>query len=284
MMQVVNTINDLRQLINNWRLAGKRIAFVPTMGNLHAGHLRLVEVAKQCADKVVVSIFVNPTQFGVGEDFAAYPRTLAEDSDKLQQIATDLLFLPDVNEIYPNQPSTTVSVKPLSTLHCGAFRPGHFDGVATVVTKLFNIVQPDVACFGLKDYQQLAVIKTLVRDLNIPIEIKPVATERDTDGLALSSRNGYLTAAERALAPKLYQSLCAARDKLIANKKRGLTPDFTEIEQTALAFLQDNGFQPDYFSICDADSLQLANASTESLVILAAARLGKARLIDNITV
>ena len=276
-MQVIKTIADLRTVLKNWRDADERIAFVPTMGNLHAGHLKLIEEAKTSADKVVVSIFVNPTQFGVNEDFAAYPRTLAEDSEKLLQMGTDLLFLPEVNEMYGTSPQTVISVKPLSTLHCGVFRPGHFDGVATVVCKLFNMVQPDVAFFGLKDYQQLAIIRIMIIDLNIPVEIRSVATVRESSGLAMSSRNGYLSTEESQLAPKIYQTLCAAKEEVLSGKL-----SYQAIENKALALLQNAGFQPDYFSICRADNLQKAAITDTELVILAAAKLGKTRLIDNI--
>ncbi|NOU23124.1 MAG: pantoate--beta-alanine ligase, partial [Methyloglobulus sp.] len=186
-MQVITTAFDLRKAANSWRKAGERIAFVPTMGNLHAGHLRLVEEAKLFADRVVVSIFVNPIQFGVGEDFETYPRTEAEDKQKLATAGIDLLYLPSVSEMYGDGTKTIVSVKSLSNLYCGASRPGHFDGVATVVCKLFNVVQPDVAFFGQKDFQQLAIIRTMVNDLNIPVEIRPVGTVRESSGLAMSS-------------------------------------------------------------------------------------------------
>jgi pantoate--beta-alanine ligase len=276
-MHVINTIVELHKAVNNWRTSGGRIAFVPTMGNLHAGHLKLVEAAKRDAGRVIVSIFVNPTQFGEGEDFSSYPRTEHEDKQKLQDAGVDALFLPSVIEMYGKHPQTTVSVKNLSTLHCGAFRPGHFDGVATVVCKLFNMVKPDIAYFGLKDYQQVVVICTMVNDLNFPIEIKPVKTERESSGLAMSSRNGYLSTDEIKVAPQLYQALCAARDGVLKGDK-----SFETIEREALAFLQSQGFKPDYFSICRADNLLKANKETSELVILTAARLGKTRLIDNI--
>jgi len=276
-MQKVTTVNQLRNLIRQWRKKGLSIAFVPTMGNLHSGHIKLVREAKKQADRVVVSIFVNPTQFGAGEDFENYPRTERVDEDKLTEASVDLLFLPTIFEIYPNKASTRVSVGDLAALHCGAYRMGHFDGVATVVTKLFNMVQPDIAFFGEKDFQQLAVIRNMVQDLNIPVEILGVSTEREKDGLAMSSRNGYLTAKERAIAPKLYQALCMARDEVLQTKA------FKTIEKENSTLLESEGFKVDYFSICNADNLQLATENDKSLVILVAAKLGRPRLIDNIT-
>jgi pantoate--beta-alanine ligase len=276
-MQEINTIVDLRRIVNSWRLAEEQIAFIPTMGNLHAGHLQLVEEAQKLADRVVVSIFVNPTQFGVGEDFEAYPRTEKEDRAKLAATGIDLLFMPAVREIYGHGIKTTVSVKSLSALHCGVARPGHFDGVATVVCKLFNIVQPDLAVFGQKDFQQLAIIRSMVQDLNIPIEIKSVATVREASGLALSSRNGYLSPEQLQIAPMLYQVLCDARDEVILDGK-----PYQLIEQEAANSLRSYGFQTDYFSICKSSDLLAASKDDNNLVILAAARLGKTRLIDNI--
>jgi pantoate--beta-alanine ligase len=276
-MQTVNTVSELREVIRTWRLAGENVAFVPTMGNLHAGHLQLVNEAKKTADRVVVSIFVNPAQFGIGEDFEVYPRTEREDREILDAANTDLLFLPAVGEIYAPDAKTVVTVTELSDLYCGASRSGHFSGVATVVCKLFNIVQPDAALFGLKDFQQLVVIRTMVRDLNIPVEIIGVDTVRESNGLAMSSRNGYLTGAEKSVAPKLYQSLCAARDAVLAGGQ-----SYADIEQQAILFLQKEGFQPDYFCVCRSNDLKKATAEDVDLVLLAAAKLGKTRLIDNI--
>lgn len=276
-MRIVNTVAELRDAIRVWRLAGESVAFVPTMGNLHAGHLKLVNEARKKADRVVVSIFVNPTQFGVGEDFETYPRTEREDQQKLSAAGADLLFQPSVSEIYAPDAKTVVSVTGLSALYCGASRPGHFNGVATVVCKLFNMVQPDVALFGLKDFQQLAVIRAMTRDLNIPVEIIGVETVREASGLAMSSRNGYLTAEEKAVAVNLYQSLCAARDAVLAGSQ-----NYAEIERHALLFLQEAGFQPDYFFVCRSSDLKKADANDRDLVLLAAARLSKTRLIDNI--
>lgn len=276
-MHIVNAISELRDAVGAWRALGQSVALVPTMGNLHAGHLALVNEAKNKADRVVVSIFVNPTQFGVGEDFETYPRTEREDQEKLNAAGANLLFQPAVSEIYAPDAKTVVSVSGLSEQYCGAFRPGHFDGVATVVCKLFNIVQPDVALFGLKDFQQLTVIRTMVRDLNIPVEIIGVDTVREASGLAMSSRNGYLTVEEKAVASKLYRTLCDARNAVLAGHL-----SYQEIESRALLFLQESGFQPDYFSVCRASDLKKADVDDKELVLLTAARLGKTRLIDNI--
>jgi pantoate--beta-alanine ligase len=276
-MRIVKTVFELREAVKTWRLDGESVAFVPTMGNLHAGHLQLVSMAKKKADRVVVSIFVNPTQFGAGEDFETYPRTEHDDHEMLQAENTDLLFQPSVTDIYTPDAKTVVTVTGLSDMYCGASRPGHFSGVATVVCKLFNIVQPNIALFGLKDFQQFTVIKTMVRDLNIPVEITGIDTVREPSGLAMSSRNGYLTDDEKKVAPKLYRSLCVARDAILAGDQT-----YTEIEQQALQFLQQAGFQPDYFSVCRSNDLKKAVAEDIDLVLLAAAKLGKTRLIDNI--
>lgn len=276
-MQIVNTVEALRALIHTWKTAGDSIAFVPTMGNLHAGHRQLVKAAKEKADKVVVSIFVNPTQFGVGEDFDSYPRTEQQDQQQLRAIDTDLLFQPSVAEMYAPDAKTVVSVAGLSTIHCGAYRFGHFDGVATVVCKLFNMVQPNVALFGLKDFQQLAVIRTMVKDLNMPIDIIGIETVREANGLAMSSRNGYLNQAEQQIAPLLYQSLCTARVAILAGND-----DYAAVEQQTLSSLQQAGFQPDYFRICRSNDLAPAQIDDTDLVLLVAAKLGKTRLIDNL--
>jgi pantoate--beta-alanine ligase len=278
-MLEANTISNLRRTLRAWRQEGERIHFVPTMGNLHAGHLRLVDEARKSKAKVVVSIFVNPTQFGPGEDFEAYPRTELEDRAKLTKAGADLLFLPPIPEIYSPEAKTLISVKELSSLHCGAFRPGHFDGVATIVCKLFNLVQPDEAFFGQKDYQQLTIIKTMVRDLNIPVTINAVETVRETSGLAMSSRNNYLTRQEQANASMLYKTLCRAREAV----ETGLET-YKQIEDNAMAELKKFGFQPEYFHICRADDLLKASKQDTILVILAAAKLGKTRLIDNVAV
>jgi pantoate--beta-alanine ligase len=276
-MRIVNTVSELRDAVRTWRSAGQSVALVPTMGNLHSGHLALVNEAQKKADRVVVSIFVNPTQFGVGEDFETYPRTEREDQQKLNASGVELLFQPTVSDVYTPDAKTVVSVTGLSEWYCGASRPGHFDGVATVVCKLFNIVQPDVALFGLKDFQQLTVIRTMVRDLNIPVEIVGVETVREASGLAMSSRNGYLSTEEKIVAAKLYQSLCVARDAVLAGQQ-----SYEEIEHRALLFLQESGFQPDYFSVCRISDLKKADVDDVELVLLAAARLSKTRLIDNV--
>lgn len=276
-MQIINTIKTLVVTIKHWKQSGLRIAFVPTMGNLHEGHLKLISQAKDQADKVVVSIFVNPTQFSFGEDFSSYPRTEQQDSELLETQNVDVLFLPSVNEIYKSKKRTIISVTELSDLHCGASRVGHFNGVATIVCKLFNLVQPDVALFGEKDYQQLAIIRAMIEDLNIPVQIKSVPTVRDTDGLAMSSRNSYLTKEQRAISPILYQTLRQAYHQVITKQF-----DFEQIEQQQQKVLNDVGFIVDYFSICNANTLLAAKPADDEVVILAAAKLGKTRLIDNI--
>ena len=276
-MQIIKNVCDLRELIKAWRTAGETIAFVPTMGNLHAGHLQLVTRAKAVANRVVVSIFVNPTQFGVGEDFETYPRTEKEDQEKLIVEGVDVLFLPAVDDIYMSDARTTVTVAEVSEWYCGASRPGHFAGVATVVCKLFNIVQPDIALFGLKDFQQFTIIKIMVRDLNIPVEIIGVDTVREPSGLAMSSRNGYLTAHEKQVASELYRVLCVTRDAILEG-----ACNYTEVENQAFAALQEVGFKPDYISVCRSRDLTKAAPEDSDLVLLAAARLGKTRLIDNI--
>ena len=278
-MLCFNTIHDTRQQLYAWRIAGERIVFVPTMGNLHRGHLRLVEHARQQGQRVVVSIFVNPMQFNDKDDFAAYPNTLEQDSVKLQAVGVDALFLPSVEMIYPDghQNNCDVIVPGLSDILCGAHRPGHFVGVATVVAKLFNIVQADVAVFGEKDFQQLMVIRRMVNALCFPVEVKGVPTERESDGLAMSSRNGYLSAEERQRAPLLYKVLEQVKSQL---KSGG--DDISAIEAQAQQVLQDGGFRAEYFSVRSAQDLALVEANTQDLVIVAAAWLGKARLIDNI--
>jgi pantoate--beta-alanine ligase len=280
-MQLVSTIADLRAQRRTWLLAGEKVAFVPTMGNLHAGHIKLVTEAKRVAERVVVSIFVNPLQFSAGEDLDAYPRTPEADQTKLREAGADLLFLPGEAEVYPNgrEGVTSVEVPGISEILCGASRPGHFRGVATVVTKLFNMVQPELALFGEKDYQQLTVLRRMAADLNMPIELIGVPTEREADGLAMSSRNGYLSAEERAVAPGLYRVLCGVADKV----RRG-GRDYAAIEAEAAAELAGQGFRPDYISIRAAADLQPPGERERRLVVLAAAYLGKARLIDNLLI
>ena len=280
-MQTLNQGAALRTIVARWRAHGASIALVPTLGNLHVGHLALVEQAVRMADHTVVTIFVNPTQFVAGEDYEHYPRTLAQDSLLLSENRVDVLFTPTVKEIYPaglDKP-TRVEVPMLDTILCGAFRPGHFTGVATVVTKLLNLVQPTVAVFGEKDYQQLLVIKRLVNDLCIPVEIRSVPTVRAPDGLAMSSRNSYLSAEERQRAPLLYQTLKAAAEAIL----RGDTA-FAAIEDRSMETLKAAGFKPDYFAVRRAEDLGLPEETPTDRRILAAAWLGQARLIDNIAV
>ncbi len=271
---------ELREQLKELRLQGQTLALVPTMGNLHQGHLRLIEEAKRQADKVIASIFVNPLQFGPNEDFAKYPRTLEADIAKLESAGCDLLFNPDVDEVYPQgqEQQTRVQVPLVSDGLCGHKRPGHFDGVATVVTKLFNFVQPDIACFGQKDYQQLAVIRKLVADLNFPIRIIGVPTQRTPEGLALSSRNNYLSEEERLKAAGLYATLKATGQKLASGRVH-----FYELTHLARARLAELGFSPEYVEIRSLD-LSPAQPDASSWVILAAAYMGKTRLIDNLVV
>lgn len=277
-MQIVEFIPALREIIAPWRKTGQSVAFVPTMGNLHAGHLCLVEAAKQLVQRVIVSIFVNPSQFCEGEDYNTYPRTLKEDEQKLLTVGTDLLFTPQVSEVYPMISLTSVQVASVSEDLCGKFRPGHFQCVATVVCKLFNMVQPDVAVFGEKDYQQLTVIRRMVADLNFPITIVGVPTKREASGLAMSSRNAYLTAEEKCQAAVLYKSLQAVKALLKAGDR-----NYSRMQSEQINFLKTEGFRPDYFAIRRED-LGLPEANEKDFVILAAAWLGRARLIDNIQV
>lgn len=277
-MITLNTIVDLRRQVRQWRSEGERIALVPTMGNLHAGHLTLVRAALEMADRVVVSIFVNPLQFGAGEDFDSYPRTMQQDAAALTETGADLLFAPAVDEVYtrPQALQTRVEVPGLSDILCGASRPGHFVGVATVVCKLFNMVQPDIALFGQKDYQQLLVIRHMAEDLCIPVEIIGVQTVREEDGLAMSSRNGYLTAGERSQAPELYRIMLATAAAIESGQR-----DYAKLEAEARQALEKAGFGPDYYSIRRAGDLAEPTGVEDSLIILAAAYLGRARLIDN---
>ncbi|MFV9684983.1 pantoate--beta-alanine ligase [Pseudomonas sp. NY15367] len=280
-MNTVKTLRELRAAVAQARAEGKQIGFVPTMGNLHAGHVSLVEIAAQRADFVVASIFVNPLQFGAGEDLDKYPRTLAADQEKLLAAGCHLLFHPDVAEIYPHGmgDQTRVSVPGVSEGLCGASRPGHFEGVATVVTKLFNMVQPDLAVFGEKDYQQLAVIRALVQDLNMPIQIIGAPTQRAEDGLALSSRNGYLSAEQRSAAPALYRGLQAIAEELLRGAR-----DYARLIDGAQEQQRAAGFVPDYLEIRNAVTLRPAQVDDRHLVILTAAQLGGTRLIDNLVV
>ncbi|HDS8383533.1 TPA: pantoate--beta-alanine ligase [Escherichia coli] len=277
-MLIIETLPLLRQQIRRLRMEGKRVALVPTMGNLHDGHMKLVDEAKARADVVVVSIFVNPMQFDRPEDLARYPRTLQEDYEKLNKRKVDLVFAPSVKEIYPNgtETHTYVDVPGLSTMLEGASRPGHFRGVSTIVSKLFNLVQPDIACFGEKDFQQLALIRKMVADMGFDIEIVGVPIMRAKDGLALSSRNGYLTAEQRKIAPGLYKVLSSIADKLQAGER-----DLDEIIAIAGQELNEKGFRSDDIQIRDADTLLEVSENSKRAVILVAAWLGDARLIDN---
>lgn len=275
-MKIIHTIQELR----DWRRDAGSVAFVPTMGNLHEGHLALVREAAKRADKVVVSIFVNRLQFGQGEDFDRYPRTLEQDAAKLAGKGVAVLFAPSEQELYPHVVQQ-YNVEPphLQNELCGAFRPGHFRGVATVVAKLFNIVEPDYACFGKKDYQQLAILQGMAADLNFRVEIVPVDIGRAADGLALSSRNQYLSEAERKQAPQLYRELQAIA-RAVENGNR----DYAALEQQAATTLKQVGWQVDYVEIRHAGNLQVAHVGDSELVVLAAARLGNTRLIDNVEI
>ncbi|MGN2244396.1 pantoate--beta-alanine ligase [Frateuria sp. GZRR33] len=278
-MQTVQDAAGLRAAIRGWRIQGQTVGFVPTMGNLHEGHHSLIKLARARADRVVASVFVNPTQFGPGEDFERYPRTLAQDQAGLAEMDCDLLFAPDVATIYPfgAEQSVSVHVPGVTDTLEGAHRPGHFDGVATVVCKLFNLVQPDVAVFGQKDFQQLKVIERMVRDLALPLKVLGAPTLRAADGLALSSRNQYLSEAERGLAPQIHQMLLKMRELLEKGHARKV------IEQVAASTLERAGFQPDYAVIRRAEDLsEPGDDERQGLVALIAARLGSTRLIDNL--
>ncbi len=280
-MLIISELSELRATVAAWRRAGLKVAFVPTMGNLHAGHFKLVDEARKVADKVIVSIFVNPMQFGPTEDLAKYPRTLAADCEGLTAHYADAVFTPTPELMYPRglETQTAVEVPKVGDLHCGASRPGHFRGVATIVTKLFNLVQPDMALFGKKDYQQLAVIRRFTEDLSLPIDIIGVDTERASDGLALSSRNGYLTPEQRTTAPLIYQQLQWLKLQVTTGSQ-----DYRLLEQQVTQHLAQAGFRPDYVHICDRQSLDIADNNSSPLVILLAAYLGTTRLIDNLEV
>lgn len=274
----IDQLPELRARVAEWRGRGETIAFVPTMGNLHAGHLALVLEARRRAQRVVVSIFVNPLQFGPQEDLAAYPRTLNQDQSLLAEARCDLLFTPTLETMYPRGQATQtrVVVPGLSDILCGASRPGHFVGVATVVCKLLNMVQPHLALFGEKDYQQLLVIRRLVEDLAVPVEILGMPTVRESDGLAMSSRNGYLSAQERRRAPALHRALAAAAASLRAGQA------IPHVELAATQALAESGLRPDYLSVRRSDDLADPGKDDRELVILGAAYLGRARLIDNL--
>ncbi len=280
-MEVVHTKEELAEQLAEWRHNGDHVALVPTMGNLHAGHTALVELAREHAERVVVTIFVNPTQFGEGEDFEKYPRTLERDKRRLKTTPAELIFAPDVETVYPFgiESATIVSVPRLTEEFCGAKRPGHFDGVTSVVARLFAIVQPDVAIFGQKDYQQQLVIRHMTTDLNIPVQIITGETVRADDGLALSSRNSYLSDDERAIAPQLYEALQYIGREL-QNGKR----NYDDLESAAVVRLDAAGFATEYVAIRRAENLGVPDRDCDELVVLAAAKLGPARLIDNIVV
>ncbi len=287
-MQVIHTIKQLREVILACKEAGKKIAFVPTMGNLHAGHLQLVSLAQTKAEIMVCSIFVNPLQFGDGEDFDKYPKTLKDDTRQLQLLGCDIVFAPSVDEMYPGSfnagsdagkagvMQSQIVVPGISDILEGASRPGHFTGVATVVGKLFNMVQPDLAVFGEKDYQQLLVIKRFVNELCFPVEILSHPIVREENGLAMSSRNGYLNTEQKQQAAALYQTL-----QSVAQKLQSGSQDYPQLEQEAVKQLQQAGFKPDYIQIRNTD-LSQPTSDSKQLVILAAAWLGNTRLIDNI--
>ncbi|MDF0749887.1 pantoate--beta-alanine ligase [Marinobacter sp. 71-i] len=280
-MRTVHTLKELRAMLRSYRQQGKRIGLVPTMGNLHEGHISLVRKAREAADIVVTSIFVNPMQFGAAEDLDTYPRTLIEDQERLEAAGSTLVFAPSNDEIYPEGLArhTRIVVPEVSEGHCGASRPGHFEGVATVVTKLFNMVHPDIAVFGEKDFQQLAVIRKLARDLMIPVEVIGAPTVREKDGLAKSSRNGYLTEQQRAVAPVLYRTLQQTAEQI----RRGRT-DFHTLEAEANKALAEAGLRPDYFNIANSLTLKPANTDDTELTLLVAAFLGTTRLIDNLSI
>jgi len=281
-MQILEHIGAVRAQVRDWQRGGLRVAFVPTMGNLHAGHVSLIELARQHGDRFIASIFVNPMQFGPNEDFNHYPRTPTRDAEMLRAAGCDLMFIPEVSEIYPNghREATRVIVPVLSDILCGAFRPGHFEGVATIVAKLFSIVQPDIAVFGEKDFQQLAVIRRMATDLCMPIEVIGAPTVREADGLAMSSRNQYLDEQQRAVAPLIHRQLqdAAARLATVGVRERAA------IERDCSVALTAVGFNVDYFAIRRAHDLLEPADDERELVVLTAARLGRARLIDNIPV
>ena len=278
-MRTTANKDQLQRHLAELRQRGLSVAFVPTMGNLHEGHMQLVRRARELADAVVVSIYVNPLQFGAGEDLDSYPRTLAADKEKLFAEGVQLLYTPETVDIYPEglQRHTQVEVPDLSETLCGSSRPGHFNGVTTIVAKLFNIVRPDVALFGEKDFQQLSIVRKMVVDLCMPVQVVGVATVRDMDGLALSSRNSYLSPVQRRIAPLLHETLASCREAIACG-----FDNFLQLESHARMRLLQAGFTPDYFAIRDAHTLRNVTGETEEVAILAAARLGSTRLIDNV--
>lgn len=280
-MRTVHSLKELRAILRGYRQQEKTIGLVPTMGNLHEGHISLVRKASEAADIVVTSIFVNPMQFGANEDLNTYPRTLLDDQNKLGEAGNTLVFAPSAEEVYPDGLArhTRILVPDVSAGHCGASRPGHFEGVATVVSVLFNMIQPDFAVFGEKDFQQLAVIRKMVRDLMIPVEVIGASTVREEDGLAKSSRNGYLSEEERAIAPVIYQTLQATAAKITDSHN-----DFQTLAKEAGDNLSDAGLQLDYFNIANSQTLKPATPVDSEITLLAAAFVGTTRLIDNISV
>ena len=280
-MQVIDKKEELDELLREWRHEREHVALVPTMGNLHAGHSSLVELAREHAERVVVTVFVNPTQFGEDEDFDEYPRTLERDTRRMRKIRADVLFSPDVETVYPFglEQATLVTVPYMTDKFCGSFRPGHFDGVTSVVARLFALVRPDVAVFGQKDYQQQLVIRRMAQDLSLPVKIVTAPTVREDDGLAMSSRNSYLDSDERKIAPKLYEVLVGVGEKLQAGKR-----DFEALEADASEQLEGHGFKVDYVAIRRALDLSKPDRDCDETVVLAAAHLHGARLIDNVVV
>jgi len=280
-MKVIESKRELHEQLREWRHDDEHVALVPTMGNLHAGHASLVEIAREHAERVVVTIFVNPTQFGEGEDFDDYPRTLERDVRRLRKLRADILFTPGAETVYPfgTEQATMVTVPYLSDNFCGSFRPGHFDGVTSVVARLFALVRPDVAIFGQKDYQQQLVIRRMAEDLSLPVKIVCAPTIREDDGLAMSSRNSYLNSEERALAPKFHETLAAIGTELQSGKR-----DYKAREAEATEALEKHGFRVDYIAIRRAQDLSEPDRDCDEIVILAAAHLGDTRLIDNVVV
>jgi len=280
-MKTVRDIATLREIVEGWRQVGDTIALVPTMGNLHQGHMSLVQLAGECAERIVVSIYVNPAQFGPSEDFENYPRTFENDRRRLSRAGVDIMFAPDSDEMYPfgQARMTRVSVPGLSQILCGNDRPEHFDGVTSVVSRLFNITQPDVAIFGQKDYQQLVIIRRMAADLHVPVRILAGPTFRNKDGLAMSSRNRYLSEDERLLAPVLHRTISDCRDWILGGDR-----DYAKLEAAGMAALADAGLEPQYVAIRKAGDLSMPEPKSDYLVVLAAARLGPTRLIDNVLI
>ena len=278
-LDVMNDKSLLRRQIHSWKENKESVAYVPTMGGLHEGHISLVRLALSHADRVVVSIFINPIQFDRREDFKTYPSSLDLDISKLSDIPVDILFAPNIETIYPfgAEDATVISEPSLTKNLCGKYRPGHFDGVASVLIRFFNIIQPDIAVFGQKDYQQLLVVKRLVKDINLPIKILSGPIQREVDGLAMSSRNQFLSDRERLIAPEFYKFL-----KNIVTQIKENNRNFYELEKESLRKLQEKGFKPEYVKVCHADNLQEPNNEDRNLVLIAAVKLGKVRLVDNI--